>query len=109
MLAGGLSAACGASSQSARNGSSAASTSPSTSFASTDSAEIRDVRAIHRSRCGNCHVPVEPGTHTRAELESAFVRHRTRVKMNEAEWSSMIDYLASDSTNAKANTLTSAK
>ena len=57
---------------------------------------VRDVRAIHKSRCGNCHVRVEPGTRTKAQLEAAFTRHHTRVKMNDAEWASMVDYLASD-------------
>jgi hypothetical protein len=54
-------------------------------------------------------VPVEPGTHTRAELETAFTKHRTRVKMNDAEWSSMIDYLASDSANAKGPAISASK
>jgi cytochrome c5 len=56
----------------------------------------RDVHSIYRSRCGNCHVRVEPGSHTRGQLETAFSRHHSRVKMNDAEWSSMIDFLASD-------------
>jgi hypothetical protein len=54
-------------------------------------------------------VRVEPGTHTRAELETALAKHRTRVKMNDAEWSSMIDYLASDSANAKGPTVSASK
>ena len=61
----------------------------------------RDVRAIHKSRCGNCHVRVEPGTRTRAQLETAFTRHHTRVKMSDAEWTMMVDYLASDSARAR--------
>ena len=54
----------------------------------------RDVGAIHRARCGACHVRVEPGTRTRAQLEDALGRHRKRVRMSEAEWSKMVDYLA---------------
>jgi hypothetical protein len=107
-----LSAACGGSNERVRDVASAyeQTRSTSASFATvTDSAEIRDVRAIHRSRCGSCHVPVEPGTHTRAELETAFTKHRTRVKMNDAEWSSMIDYLASDSANAKGPAISASK
>jgi hypothetical protein len=79
------------------------------SSASSDSAEIRDVHTIYQSRCGSCHVRVEPGSHTRAELEAAFARHHTRVKMNDAEWSNMIDFLASDSAKAKAAPGTTSK
>ena len=61
-------------------------------------AEARDVRYIHRSRCGNCHVRVEPGTRTRAELDEAFTRHRKRVRLSDQEWAKMVDYLASDGT-----------
>jgi hypothetical protein len=60
--------------------------------------EARDVRNIHRSRCGNCHVRVEPGTRTHAELDEAFRRHRKRVHMSDQEWAKMADYLASDGT-----------
>ncbi|HEX7666015.1 MAG TPA: hypothetical protein VF407_15920 [Polyangiaceae bacterium] len=60
----------------------------------------RDVHSIYRSRCGNCHVRVEPGTHTRSQLETAFARHHNRVKMNDAEWSNMVDFLASDAPKA---------
>ncbi len=70
----------------------------------------RDVHSIYRSRCGNCHVRVEPGTHTRAQLETAFARHHTRVKMNDAEWSNMVDFLASDApTTAKATAASAEK
>jgi uncharacterized membrane protein len=71
------------------------------SSASSDSAEIRDVHTIYQSRCGSCHV--------RVELEAAFARHHTRVKMNDAEWSNMIDFLASDSAKAKAAPGTTSK
>jgi len=63
---------------------------------SSDAEDLRDVRAIHRSRCGNCHVRVEPGTRTRAQLDAAFTRHHKRVRMNDREWSGMVDYLAAD-------------
>ena len=70
---------------------------------------VRDVRAIHRSRCGSCHVRVEPGMRTKAQLEAAFTRHHTRVKMNDAEWASMVDYLASDSQRAQASLVSAEK
>ncbi len=52
------------------------------------------VAKIWASRCGSCHVRVEPGTRDRATLETALKRHRTRVKMDEAQWGSLVDYLA---------------
>jgi len=89
------STACGGDAPTARDGSSTAQNgSNSAAIDGAGSDEARDVRAIHRSRCGNCHVRVEPGERTRAELETALLRHRKRVKMSEAEWSRMIDYLA---------------
>ena len=76
-----------------------ASPSPTEAQRVTDQAgEVRDVRYIHRSRCGNCHVRVEPGTRTHAELDEAFARHRKRVHMSDQEWARMADYLASDGT-----------
>lgn len=57
----------------------------------------RDVKQVHRSKCGSCHVRVEPKTRTRAQLEKAFERHRDkRVRLTDEEWRRMIDYLASD-------------
>jgi hypothetical protein len=54
----------------------------------------RHVAEVHKAKCGNCHIRVEPGTHTHADLEVVFVRHRKRVHLTEDEWSQMIDYLA---------------
>jgi hypothetical protein len=54
----------------------------------------KHVAEVHRARCGNCHVRVEPGTRSHATLESAFVRHRGRVHLSEDEWSQLIEYLA---------------
>ena len=64
------------------------------SDAPAENAAPRDVAQIHKAKCGACHLRVEPGLRTRAELESAFKRHRKRVKMSEPEWQAMIDYLA---------------
>ncbi len=100
VVLGAFSTACEEGNAPARDGSSSA---------STDSAEIRDVHTIYQSRCGSCHTRVEPGTHTRAELETALARHHTRVRMNDAEWSNMIDYLAADSANAKAGGVSTSK
>jgi hypothetical protein len=53
------------------------------------------VAKVWRSRCGSCHVRVEPGTRDRATLETALQRHRTRVKMDETQWPALVDFLAS--------------
>jgi hypothetical protein len=52
------------------------------------------VAEIHHASCGNCHVRVEPGERTRAQLEAALAKHHTRVKMSDADWPLLIDYLA---------------
>jgi hypothetical protein len=57
----------------------------------------KHVAEVHKAKCGNCHVRVEPGTHTHADLEVVFVRHRKRVHLTEDEWSQMVDYLAQPS------------
>jgi hypothetical protein len=54
----------------------------------------RSIAAIHASRCGACHVPPDPKTRSREYLESAFARHRKRVRMTSEEWAEMTDYLA---------------
>jgi Spy/CpxP family protein refolding chaperone len=52
------------------------------------------IAAVHRHRCGKCHAPPPPGSHSREEFESAFGRHRKRVHLTDQEWQAMIDYLA---------------
>jgi hypothetical protein len=52
------------------------------------------IAQMHKSKCGSCHSIVPPGTRSRAVLEAAFARHRNRLRLSEAEWSEMIDYLA---------------
>jgi hypothetical protein len=54
----------------------------------------RHVADVHRAKCGSCHVRVEPGTRTQAELETALARHRKRVHLTEEEWTQMIEYLS---------------
>ncbi|MGH7294702.1 MAG: hypothetical protein ACRELB_07210, partial [Polyangiaceae bacterium] len=44
------------------------------------------IASVHSRRCGNCHAPPEPGSHTRASLEDAFGRHRRRVHLSQEEW-----------------------
>ncbi len=64
--------------------------------------EFAHVAAFHRSHCGQCHVRVEPGQRTRAELEVALARHRDRVHLSEDDWNLMVDYLAQDKPPAPA-------
>ncbi len=63
--------------------------SPAAASARTASGE-----RLWRSKCGACHVPVRPGSHGRGYLERALGRHRSRVRMSDAEWGSVVDYLA---------------
>ena len=56
------------------------------------------VAEVHRAKCGNCHVRVEPQTRSRAMLEDALTRHRKRVHLSDDEWTELIEYLAPPST-----------
>lgn len=53
-----------------------------------------EVAEIQHAYCGNCHRRIDPGQRTRAQLERALVRHRSRVKMTEAQWALLVDYLS---------------
>jgi hypothetical protein len=55
---------------------------------------LRHIAEVHKARCGNCHVRVEPGARTRDELEAALSRHHERVHLTEDEWAEMLEYLA---------------
>ncbi len=81
MLAGAAVLACGAGSDQGHGPSASA-------------AEPSAIAHVHRARCGSCHLRVEPGERTRAQLEAAFVRHRRRVHLSEDDWARMVDYLA---------------
>jgi hypothetical protein len=51
---------------------------------------------IHRSKCGSCHTPVQPGSLPRAEAEAAMGRHHRRLRLAPQDWAGMIDYLTGD-------------
>ena len=53
-----------------------------------------EIARIHRAKCGSCHLRIEPGERSRAELEAAFTRHRKRANLSEEQWAQMVDYLA---------------
>src|SRR5438270_8353130 len=59
------------------------------------------IAAIHRSKCGACHTPVEPASLPRGVAESAMQRHRRRAKLTEREWANMVDYLSIDGAHAR--------
>ncbi len=59
------------------------------------SAEQHDTIAeLHQRKCGNCHRLVEPSTRPRAEIDSAIGRHQKRLRLTQAEWTAIADYLA---------------
>jgi hypothetical protein len=62
--------------------------------APASSPDAPPIASLHAHRCGKCHAPPEPGTHTRAQLEDAFGRHKSRARLTPEEWSAMTDYLA---------------
>jgi hypothetical protein len=61
------------------------------------------IATVHTQRCGNCHAPPEPRSHTRASLEDAFGRHHHRVHLSEGEWQAMLDYLAPETPPSEKN------
>jgi hypothetical protein len=61
---------------------------------SADGVRQPEIASVYRSRCGACHVRVEPATRTREQLESAFERHRRRLRLREDQWRDLVSYLA---------------
>jgi FAD/FMN-containing dehydrogenase len=53
-----------------------------------------EIAEFHHATCGNCHTRVEPGERTRAQFEAAMSRHHARVKLTDAEWALLVDYLS---------------
>lgn len=52
------------------------------------------------SKCGSCHVPVEPASRSREAIETALQRHRRRVRVSDRDWSELVDFLAETRTLA---------
>lgn len=48
---------------------------------------------LWRSRCGNCHTRIEPGTRSREGLDIALQRHRRRVRLSEHDWATLTNFL----------------
>jgi hypothetical protein len=59
------------------------------------------IAKIHATRCGGCHVPPEPGSHSRADLEKAFARHQKRARLTHEEWREMVEFLATPDQQAR--------
>jgi hypothetical protein len=59
-----------------------------------DSSSHPPIEATYKARCGSCHQRIEPGSHSREQLEAAFGRHRNRLRLTEAQWGQMVDFLA---------------
>jgi hypothetical protein len=60
------------------------------------SAAAGEASALVSHKCTKCHAPPERGKHTAAELEEVFGRHRTRVKLTDDQWESIVALLARD-------------
>ena len=56
------------------------------------------VASVWRSKCGSCHVPVEPGSRKRVEIETALQRHRKRLRLSDDQWTQLVDFLAPSQT-----------
>jgi hypothetical protein len=56
------------------------------------------IAAIHRSKCGSCHTPVEPGSLQRDDAAAAMQRHRRRARLSERDWADMVEFLSADGT-----------
>jgi hypothetical protein len=48
---------------------------------------------------------IEPGSHSREALEAAFVRHRTRLRLTETQWSELVEFLAATDDGAPASSV----
>ena len=65
------------------------------SVASSPTATEPQIAEEWRAKCGNCHRRVEPGTRTRATLDDAWKRHKTRTHLSDEQWAELTDFLAS--------------
>ena len=62
--------------------------------ASSPTAGEPAIASVWRSRCGQCHVPVEPGARARPVIDAAMTRHHKRLHLTEEQWSALADWLA---------------
>lgn len=60
------------------------------------------IEATYKARCGSCHMRIEPGSHSRAALETALARHRNRLRLTETQWGELVDFLAATDGGAPA-------
>src|SRR5262249_199684 len=64
------------------------------------SGALSSIARIHRSRCGACHVRVEPGTRACTALQAPPAPPPHPLHLPQPEWSAMLDYLAPTDTAA---------
>lgn len=57
-------------------------------------AEQPPIVAVWRTRCGACHVKIQPGERTAPVLRAAEKRHEKRVRLSAAQWDELIAWLA---------------
>jgi hypothetical protein len=69
-------------------------TAPSSVTPASAEAKEAQIASVWRSKCGACHVPVEPGSRKRDEIETALQRHRKRLRLTDDQWSQLVDFLA---------------
>lgn len=62
--------------------------------ASSQRAAEPPIAATWRAQCGVCHTRIEPREKTRSQMDRATARHRKRVKLTDAEWTAMNEFLA---------------
>ena len=74
---------------------------PSVTSSTAVSGDAREASAaapavveLWRTRCGQCHVRVEPKTRDRAALVPALERHKKRARLSESDVRDLVDYLA---------------
>jgi hypothetical protein len=62
----------------------------------TSSGTAFNPAATNQAKCGACHAPLDPGGHTKEDLEKILKVHekQRRVALKPDDWRQMIDYLA---------------
>ena len=59
------------------------------------------VEGVWRSKCGSCHVPIDPGTRPREVVEAAVTRHRSRLALSNDQWHALVDFLAPKASSSR--------
>lgn len=54
----------------------------------------RAIASIYKSKCGTCHLRVEPGARTREVFHAAIGRHKSRLHLSNAQLAEMEEFLS---------------